>query len=98
MIYIVLYGLNKIRVLKNKIRGDVEEVEKVVSKDFNHIRQEAEKSIKLLEQTNLERKLTPEETMIIEDLKTNLAKSEKDIASKLDDIKKDVEETIKKKV
>ncbi|CAN5131280.1 hypothetical protein BH11PAT3_BH11PAT3_3320 [soil metagenome] len=91
IVYIVLYGLNKINALKYKINKDVREVELEVNKDFTHLKSEAEKSIKLLEETKINRKLTREEKIIITNLSYDLSKSEKDITKKLADIKKDVE-------
>lgn len=91
LIFVVLYGLNKIRLFKKKVGRELHDVEHMVDKAFALLKEDIEDSIHMLEHTRTKRKLTEEESKIIERLRSNLNDAEKVIHKQVRDIEKEIE-------
>jgi hypothetical protein len=78
VLYVVfIRGVHHVRRTRSSMRTDIHNVEHVVDKAFDLLREDVEDSIRLLERTKSKRRLTAEEDAIIERLRANLHDAEK---------------------
>lgn len=87
---LVLYIWHKLRMLKNKVRAEVDLVEKNVHTAFDELRESTRKQVSTLERVRLKRELTKEETKILSQLKNQLNAAEKFINKEVGQIEKEL--------
>ncbi|MBP6859446.1 MAG: hypothetical protein KBC69_02405 [Candidatus Magasanikbacteria bacterium] len=88
LLVLVLYIWHKFRMLKNKVRTEVEVVEKNVHTAFDELRESTRKQVSTLERVRLKRELTKEEAKILSQLKNQLNAAEKFINKEVGQIEK----------
>jgi len=91
-IFLILFGLNKLRQMKRKVGRELHDVERMVDKAFSLLKEDVEDSIHLLEKTKNRRRLTEEEAVIIERFRQNLQDAEKVIHKQMKEIEHDIGE------
>jgi hypothetical protein len=91
-IILVLYGYNKIRMMRKRVGRELHDVERMVDKAFALLKEDVEDSIHLLERTKNRRRLTEEEAVIVERFRQNLQDAEKVIHKQMHDIEKEIGE------
>ena len=89
-VFITLYALHKIRVVRKGIRKELHEVEHLVDKALMLLKEDIEDSIHLLEKAKNRRKLTQEEDAIIERFRQNIADAEKVIKKEIHDVERKI--------
>lgn len=82
----VVYGFYKLRSFKRKIRGEVREVETVLHKAFDLLKEDVREQIKMLERTRNKRQLTEEEEKIVKQLKKDMDSAEKLVRKEIQEI------------
>ncbi|MFA6095286.1 MAG: hypothetical protein WC767_00355 [Candidatus Paceibacterota bacterium] len=90
LVFVVLYGTHKIRVMRRGVRKELHEVESLMDKAFMLLKEDVEDSIRLLERAKNKRKLTQEEDAIIERFRQNLSDAEKLIKKEIHDVERKI--------
>lgn len=86
----VWYSFHRLTRLKNKIKKEVEIVEKSVHTAFDSLRENTRKQISTLERVKIKRELTREEARILLQLKNQLNDAEKFINKDIEHIEKEL--------
>lgn len=89
-VFVVLYGLHKIRMIRRRVRKELHDVENLMDKAFMLLKEDVEDSIHLLERAKNRRKLTQEEDAIIERFRQNIADAEKVIKKEIRDVERKI--------
>lgn len=89
-VFVVLYGMHKIRTIRRGVRRELREVENLMDKAFMLLKEDIEDSIRLLERAKNRRKLTQEEDAIIERFRQNIADAEKVIKKEIHDVERKI--------
>lgn len=87
---LVVYIWHRLFVLKNKVRDQVEDVEKTIHTAFDSLRESTRQQVSVLERVKLKRELTKEETKILSQLKKQLNAAEKFINKEVAKIEKSI--------
>ncbi len=92
LIFLALYGYNKVRQMRKKVGRELHDVEHMVDKALALLKEDIEDSIHLLEKTKSRRRLTEEEAVIIERFRQNIQDAEKVIHKQMKEIEHDIGE------
>jgi hypothetical protein len=92
LVFVILYGIHKIRAMRRGVRKELREVENLMDKAFVLLKEDIEDSVRLLERAKNRRRLTQEEDAIIERFRQNLADAEKVIKKEIHDVERKIEE------
>lgn len=87
---LVVYIWHRLFVLKNKVRDQVEDVEKTIHTAFDSLRESTRQQVSVLERVKLKRELTKEESKILSQLKKQLNAAEKFINKEVAKIEKSI--------
>lgn len=85
-----VYIWHRVSMFKEKIKKQVEDVEKTIHTAFDSLRESTRKQVSLLERVKLKRELTKEESRILAQLKNQLDAAEKFINKEVDKIEKSI--------
>ncbi len=91
LVFIIWYSWHKLFKLKKEIKKEVHEVEVVLHKAFDFLKEEMQVQIKVFEKTQTKRRLTEEEEKLVNRLKKDLDAAEKLIRKEIEDVRKEVE-------
>jgi hypothetical protein len=83
-------GLNNIGRLRKNVRNDLHNIDRLIEKSFDIIKEDISESIHILERARTRRKLTAEEDAIIHHLRQNLVDAEKIIHKEVLKAEKDI--------
>lgn len=86
LILVILRGWHKINMLKKKLRKEVYEAEKVAHKAFANLRTQVSEQVKLLQKASVRRKLTREESKILQEFGMHLDTDEQSVIKEIEDI------------
>ena len=86
----VLYTWHKLNTFKNKIKQEVQIVEKNIHSEFDVLRENTRKQINLLEKAKSKRELTKEEIRVLSNLKNQLNYTEELITKEVAQIEKEL--------
>ena len=90
LIFILLYGWNKLSHLKKRLRKETREAEAILHKKFDLLKENMRQQIKTLEKTRAMRQLTEEEEKIIKQLGQHLDDTEVVIEKEIKDIEREI--------
>lgn len=84
------YGWHKFKTFKRRVRKEVADVDKVLHKSFDKLRNDVREQIKFLEKAESRRELTKEEDRVLEKLKKDLDDAEKFVKKEIEDIEREI--------
>ncbi len=90
LVFISLFSMHKIRQFRKGVRKELRDVEAIVDKAFELLKEDVEDSIRMLERAKTRRHLTREEDHIIERFRQNLADAERAIQKEIHDVEKKI--------
>lgn len=85
------YGWHKFKTFKRRVRKEVADVDKVLHKSFDKLRNDVREQIKFLEKAKSRRELTKEEDRVLEKLKKDLDDAEKFVKKEIEDVEKEIQ-------
>lgn len=77
LVYLTMHGLHRAKTTKASLRRELHEIDRLVGKSFDLLKEDIEDSIKMLERAKSRRQLTKEEDAIVERLRQNLSDAER---------------------
>lgn len=94
LIFLLLHttkkGINSVQKLRSVVRKDLHDIDRLIEKSFELLKEDVSDSIHILEQARSRRKLTEEEEAIIQRFKQNLVDAEKVIHREVLHAEKDI--------
>lgn len=85
-------GAGNVGIIRKRMRKDLHEIDNLVEKSFDLIKEDISESIDILERARTKRKLTAEEDAIVHRLRQNLVDAEKIIRKEIHSAEKDIDE------
>ncbi len=90
MIFMTLFSWRKLRIIRRRVTTETLEAEAVLHKEFDSLKKKIRTHIKAIEKVSNKRKLSKEETKIVNQLKKDLDSAEKKVQKEIKDIEKEV--------
>jgi hypothetical protein len=91
IIFIIMYFYHKLTKLRRKVRRAASETENMLRRRFDYLEKEVTGHMDALESAKNKRQLTKEEKDILKTLQNFLCQTEKEVDTKLEQLKKDAE-------
>jgi uncharacterized membrane protein len=91
IIFIIMYLYHKLTKLRRKVRRAASETENMLRRRFDYLEKEVTGHMDALESAKNKRQLTKEEKDILKTLQNFLCQTEKEVDTKLEQLKKDAE-------